>query len=130
MLVKKIEDLSDETEVLPFEVGHLPERFQQEVLNKTNETPDRKLKGLQKLKQLMKTEKIFDDTEFDEDFLVLFLRSEDYDVLCALERLKNAVALKKSHVEMFSDQVYENIAITFTKNIATFLPYRCPDGVQ
>ncbi|GIY14698.1 alpha-tocopherol transfer protein-like [Caerostris darwini] len=128
MLVKKIEGLSDETEVLPFEVGHLPERFQQEVLNKTNETPERKLKGLQKLKQLIKSENIFDDTEFDEDFLVLFLRSEDYDVLSALQRLKNAVALKKSYVEMFSDQVYENIAITFTKNITTFLPYRCPDG--
>ncbi|GFU19492.1 alpha-tocopherol transfer protein-like, partial [Nephila pilipes] len=128
MLEKNSENAFTEKEFLPFQMGYLPERFEEKVSIVTKETPRNRLKGLQMMKELMKNDKTFDDTEFDDDFLRLFLRCEEYSIKASFGRLKNIMNLKRDHQYMFTNQLYENIEITFTKNIVTFLPYRCQDG--
>ncbi|GBN27731.1 Alpha-tocopherol transfer protein-like [Araneus ventricosus] len=128
MLDKNPKAMSTGKEVLPFSMGYLPESFQQKSFNELNDTPQNRIEGLQEIKKLMKAEEIFGDMEFDDEYLVMFLRCQSYDVKAAFERLKNMLSLKKSHMFMFTHQKYENIEICFIKNIVRFLPYRCPDG--
>ncbi|GFY69695.1 alpha-tocopherol transfer protein-like [Trichonephila inaurata madagascariensis] len=128
MLEKNSEDVSTEKDILPFRMGYLPERFQEKLPIITKETPENKITGLQMLKELIKNDKDFDDIEFDDDFLRLFLRCEEYNIKFSFGRLKNVLNLKKDHPYMFENQLYENTSISFTKNIVTLLPYRCPDG--
>ncbi|GBM38011.1 hypothetical protein AVEN_159765-1, partial [Araneus ventricosus] len=66
--------------------------------------------------------------EIGDDLIVQFLRCEKYDVQEAFSRLKNLIQLKRDHMEIFTGQKYEIIAKTCIDNIATFLPFRCPDG--
>ncbi|CAL1268612.1 unnamed protein product [Larinioides sclopetarius] len=128
MLEKNPKDMSTEKEVLPFSMGYLPESFQQKSFNKMNDTPQNRIEGLQMIRELMEAEEIFRDLEFDDEYLVMFLRSQSYNVKTAFERLKNFLNMKNSHMFMFTHQKYENLKICFTKNIIKYLPYRCPDG--
>ncbi|KAF8778036.1 Clavesin-2 like protein [Argiope bruennichi] len=128
MLDKKKEILPTEKEILPFYMGYLPDRYQQKSFTELNDTPQNRTNGLQRIKELMKAEKIFEDQDFDDEYLEMFLRCQSYNVMDAFERLKNCLSLKKSHMFMFTHQKYENIEICFTKSIVRFLPYRCADG--
>ncbi|CAL1268602.1 unnamed protein product [Larinioides sclopetarius] len=68
------------------------------------------------------------EVEIGDDLIVQFLRCEKYNIQEAFSRLKNLIQLKRDHMEMFTGQKYEIISKTCIYNIATFLPYRCPDG--
>ncbi|GIY21467.1 hypothetical protein CDAR_184561 [Caerostris darwini] len=66
--------------------------------------------------------------EFDDDFLLHYLRVRKYNVARAFTQLKALVALKKKHPLMFTNFSYDKtVKAAYDKDISV-LPWRCQDG--
>ncbi|KAF8778041.1 Clavesin-2 like protein [Argiope bruennichi] len=115
-------------ELFPFEMGYLPEEFQEKAIVQLNETARNKEQSLREMKDMIELDKTLLGVEIDDDLIVQFLRSEKYDVQEAFTRLKNLINFKRDNMEMFTGQRYETISKSIIDNITTYLPFRCRDG--
>lgn len=128
MYDQRLEDVSHTNQLLPFEMGYLPKEFEEKAISEFNETSENKIRGLKEIRERVEHDISMTGIEFDDEFLIIFLRYAKYDVTEAFSRLKNVIKLKKDHEPMFSGQRFDVIMKTVTDKIMIYLPYRCPDG--
>ncbi|GIY67685.1 hypothetical protein CEXT_279221 [Caerostris extrusa] len=76
-----------------------------------HDTPDRRAQGLQ-MKELVKNDKHTKNIEFEDEFLLQYLRVRKYNVARAFTQLKALVALKKKHPLMFTNFSYDKTVKT------------------
>ncbi|GIX88669.1 hypothetical protein CDAR_106201, partial [Caerostris darwini] len=115
-------------EILPFELGYLPEYFVRKAEVELNETPERKVHGLRQIKELAKRDKHTKNIVFDDDFLTQYLRVRKYDVARAFSTLNAYVTLRRKNPNLFTNFRFESIVKSVTDRCLTILPYRCQDG--
>ncbi|GIY21465.1 clavesin-1 [Caerostris darwini] len=115
-------------EILPFEIETVPEYFLKKAEVELHDTPDRRAQGLREIKELAKNDKHTKNIEFDDDFLLQYLRVRKYNVARAFTQLKALVALKKKHPLMFTNFSYDKTVKTIFDKTMSILPWRCQDG--
>ncbi|GIZ01248.1 hypothetical protein CEXT_599581 [Caerostris extrusa] len=93
-----------------------------------HDTPDRRAQGLRQIRELAKNDKHTKNIEFDDDFLLQYLRVRKYNVARAFSQLKALVALKKRYPLMFTHFNYDKTVKTISDKFITMLPWRCQDG--
>ncbi|GFQ94045.1 clavesin-1, partial [Trichonephila clavata] len=93
-----------------------------------HDTPERRVQGLRQIKELAKNDKHTKHIEFEDDFLLQYLRARKYNVAKAFSQVKAFVHLKKKNPQMFTDFSYDQTVKLITKKIVTILPWRCQDG--
>ncbi|KAG8193130.1 hypothetical protein JTE90_004953 [Oedothorax gibbosus] len=115
-------------EILPFEIGHIPEYFQKKAEVELHETPEKIVQCTRKLKELAKRDDILCDVDFTDDILVQYLRMRKYDVDRALETLQTAVKFIRKYPENFCNFSFEETVKALTQHVLTIFPSRCQDG--
>ncbi|GIY17213.1 hypothetical protein CDAR_395381 [Caerostris darwini] len=115
-------------EILPFEMETVPEYFQKKAEAELHDTPDRRAQGLRQIRELAKNDKHTKNIEFDDDFLLQYLRVRKYNVARAFSQLKALVALKKRYPLIFTNFSYDKTVKTISDKFITMLPWRCQDG--
>ncbi|GIY21475.1 hypothetical protein CDAR_184591 [Caerostris darwini] len=115
-------------EILPFEIETVPEYFRKKAEVELLDTPDRRAQGLQEIKELVKNDEHTKNIEFDDEFLLQYLRVRKYNVARAFTQLKALVALKKKHPLIFTNFSYDKTVKTVFDKIISLLPWRCQDG--
>ncbi|XP_035226930.1 alpha-tocopherol transfer protein-like [Stegodyphus dumicola] len=115
-------------EILPLEVGYLPEFFQRKAEVELHDTPERRVQGLRQIKEMAKNDKILANLNFDDDFLLQYLRCRKFNVARAFSQLKSFVSLRKRNPALFTNYRFEQTVKSMRNKIVTLLPYRCQDG--
>ncbi|GFY57481.1 retinaldehyde-binding protein 1, partial [Trichonephila inaurata madagascariensis] len=128
MFIRDPETAKIGEEILPFEIDQLPEFFEKKAEVELRDNPERRLQGLRQIKELAKNDKHTKHIEFDDDFLLQYLRARKYNVAKAFSQVKAFVHLKKKNPQMFTDFSYDQTVKLITKKVVTILPWRCQDG--
>ncbi|GIY21481.1 hypothetical protein CDAR_184611 [Caerostris darwini] len=115
-------------EIFPFEIETVPEYFRKKAEIELLDTPDRRAQGLREIKELVKNDEHTKNIEFEDDFLLQYLRVRKYNVARAFTQLKAFVALKKKHPLMFTNFSYDKIVKATNDKVMSMLPWRCQDG--
>ncbi|CAL1273846.1 unnamed protein product [Larinioides sclopetarius] len=115
-------------EILPFELGYLPEYFQKKAALELNETPERKEQSIQELREFLERNKHTTGLIFEDYSLIEFLRVNKYNAVKSFSQIKAYVALRKKNSQLFQNLSYEWLVKTFYDRTLTVLPWRCPDG--
>ncbi|CAL1273850.1 unnamed protein product [Larinioides sclopetarius] len=115
-------------EILPFELESVPEYFLRKAESELGETSEKMMQCLRQIKEMANRDKHTRNFEFDDDFLVQYLRARKYNVPIAFSQLKALVQLKKKNPQIFTDFSYEKTLYTIRKKFITMLPWRCQDG--
>ncbi|GIY80615.1 hypothetical protein CEXT_702301 [Caerostris extrusa] len=115
-------------EIFPFEMETVPEYFLKKAEVELFDTPDRRVQGLREIKELVKNDKHTKNIEFEDDFLLQYLRVRKYNVARAFTQLKALVALKKKHPLMFTNFSYDTLVKSAYDKVISMLPWRCQDG--
>ncbi|GFQ98235.1 CRAL-TRIO domain-containing protein [Trichonephila clavata] len=114
-------------ETLPLEITSLPERYREKLETEFKETQENKVKCLQELKDILRTEKTSHDIEFEDDFLRRYLRHSQYDTSVAVAKISNFLNLRRTHAWLFQS-VQADYRVNVSSRYCCMLPYRCPDG--
>lgn len=128
MFIESASPMPSDTELLPLELGYLPERFAHKATNELNETSENIRISLRLMKELVKKDKATANMNFEDQFLLLFLRAKKYNVHKAINHLKTLLTFKRKHPLIFEDIKYEVLVEAIDQKIVNFLPYRCSDG--
>ncbi|GIY21473.1 hypothetical protein CDAR_184581 [Caerostris darwini] len=115
-------------EIFPFEIETVPEYFLKKAEEELHDTPERRAQGLREIKELVKNDEHTKNIEFDDDFLLQYLRVRKYNVARAFNQLKALVALKKKYPLMFTNFSYDKIVKSTDDKVISVLPWRCQDG--
>ncbi|GFU07955.1 clavesin-1 [Nephila pilipes] len=115
-------------EILPFEMGYLPEYFQKKAEAELHETPEKIVQGLRQMKEMAKKDKHTKNVNYDDDFLLQFLRVRKFNVARAFSQLKSYTLLRKKNPNIFTNFRFESIISTVKDRTISFLPWRCQDG--
>ncbi|KAF8778723.1 hypothetical protein HNY73_015419 [Argiope bruennichi] len=115
-------------EILPFEVGYLPEFFQKKAEAELNESQERKTEKLVELKKLLSEDKHSKNLIFFDEFLIQFLRVKKYNAEKAFQQLKSYIILRKKNPNMFVDLSFDSVVKTVNNDIIYVLPWRCHNG--
>ncbi|GIY17216.1 hypothetical protein CDAR_395401, partial [Caerostris darwini] len=115
-------------EIFPFEMETVPEYFRKKAEVELLDTPDRRAQGLREIKELVKNDKHTKNIEFDDDFLLQYLRVRKYNAARAFTQLKALVALKKKYPLIFTNFSYDKTVKATNDRIISILPWRCQDG--
>ncbi|GIY21479.1 hypothetical protein CDAR_184602 [Caerostris darwini] len=115
-------------EIFPFEMETVPEYFLKKAEVELHDTPDRRAQGLREIKELVKNDEHTKNIEFDDEFLLQYLRVRKYDVARAFTQLKAFVAAKKKYPLMFTNFRYDKIVKATNDKVMSMLPWRCQDG--
>ncbi|GIY80619.1 hypothetical protein CEXT_702321 [Caerostris extrusa] len=105
-------------EIFPFEMETVPEYFRKKAEVELLDTPDRRVQEDKHTKNI----------EFDDDFLLQYLRVRKYNVARAFTQLKALVALKKKYPLIFTNFSYNKTVKATNDKIISILPWRCQDG--
>ncbi|KAF8778307.1 Alpha-tocopherol transfer protein-like [Argiope bruennichi] len=92
-----------------------------------NETPERKIKGIQELRALLQRNPKTSAIEFHDDFLVAYLRRNKYRTEDALQQILKLQQLMESESDLFRGVPEEYLDSPAFKNFYP-LPVRCQDG--
>lgn len=111
-------------EILPFEMGYLPEFFQKKAEIELNYTPENRKNCLQGLRELMKDDKTFANVHYDDDFLTLFIMSRKHNLERAFKQMKSYTNFRRKHIAAFTDTNFDSIM----NKIIRVIPWRCQDG--
>lgn len=115
-------------EILPFEMGYLPENFQKKAETELHETPEKIVQGIRQMKEMLKKDKNTKNLIFDDDVLLQFLRVRKFNTARAFNQLKAYAILRRKNPDMFTNFRFESTVITIKDKSLTFLPWRCPEG--
>ncbi|XP_055943720.1 clavesin-2-like isoform X2 [Argiope bruennichi] len=116
-----------EKELLPFEIDYLPEFAAKKCQEELNETPERKIKGIQELRALLQRNPKTSALEFHDDFLVAYLRRNKYRTKDALQQILKSQQLVEAESDLFRGVPEEYLDSPAFKNFYP-LPVRCQDG--
>lgn len=128
MFKHNLEDARIGQEILPFEMGYLPELYQKKAEVQLKDCPENRERGLRLMREMAKKDKHFEGLIFDDDFLLQYLRSRKYNINRAFSQLRVAVMLRRKQPSFFMHFNFEKSAISTRKKIVTPLPWRCQDG--
>ncbi|KAF8778722.1 alpha-tocopherol transfer protein-like [Argiope bruennichi] len=115
-------------EILPFEIDTIPEYFLKKAEAELGESTEKKMQGLREIRELAQNDKHTRNYEFDDDFLIQYLRARKYNATRAFTQLKALVQLKKKNPQIFTDFNFEKTSKTINDKTITLLPWRCQDG--
>ncbi|GFU18916.1 alpha-tocopherol transfer protein-like [Nephila pilipes] len=118
---------TDSEGVLPFEMDHLPDLVLKKCEEELNETSEKKTKVLA-LRYMIEDDDIVSGINFEEDFLVQYLRHSKYDVNKALKHIRNYVNLRKKRSYMFESLPDNLLSEQLSNNFLSIMPKRSPDG--
>ncbi|GIY60517.1 alpha-tocopherol transfer protein [Caerostris darwini] len=126
---KMFKMLSNESEeILPFEMDRIPEFVLRKCEVELTETPEKKLRAVQEVRELLRQNWETSDIDFHDDFIVQFLRRNKYDVRRSCKNIQNFVVLRKEQSEMFRNIEDEYFSSKSSTEFIRLLPKRCPEG--
>ncbi|GFS58508.1 alpha-tocopherol transfer protein-like, partial [Trichonephila inaurata madagascariensis] len=107
---------------------HLPDFVLQKLKEELKETPETRVKSLMELRKMLKDEQLTCGIDFEEDFLIQFLRHSKHNTGKAFNFVRNLVRLRKKY-PLSLDSIPDEFFLTkeSTKTIL-LLPKRCPEG--
>ncbi|GFR01187.1 retinaldehyde-binding protein 1 [Trichonephila clavata] len=130
------EDMSSEAsktipqgdETLPFKMKYLPEFVLKKLKEELKETPETKVQSLLEIRKMLRDEQLTSGIDFEEDFLVQYLRHSKYDTGKAFNHIRSMFHIRRKHPRLF-DSIPDEFFLTkeSTKTIRV-LPKRCPEG--
>ncbi|GBN53500.1 hypothetical protein AVEN_83326-1 [Araneus ventricosus] len=116
-----------ENETYPLVIRHIPESMHTKYERHFRQADENDQKYLQELKEMLQGNKLSTDIEFEDDFLKVYLVSNNYKIDKAFSKIQNFLHLRINHSYFF-----HNINFDFTQNPAyrfiTILPLRRMDG--
>ncbi|CAL1273849.1 unnamed protein product [Larinioides sclopetarius] len=115
-------------EILPFEVGYLPEFFEKKAAAELNESQELKTEKMNELKKLLREDKHSKSLIFIDEFLLMFLRVRKYNAEKAFHQIKSYIVVRKKNPNMFIDLRFDSIVKTIDNEIIYMLPWRCQNG--
>ncbi|GIY88839.1 alpha-tocopherol transfer protein-like [Caerostris darwini] len=115
-------------ETFPFEMDHLPEFAIKKCEVEQKETPQKKLKALQEVREFLRKNQKTNDIDFHDDFIVQHLRKCKYDAARTCKSIHNSVITRSKNVEEFRSIEDEYFSSKNSIKFIRFLPKRCPDG--
>ncbi|GFY57488.1 alpha-tocopherol transfer protein-like [Trichonephila inaurata madagascariensis] len=115
-------------ETLPFKMKHLPDFVLRKLKEELKETPETKLKSLLELRKMLRDEQLTSGIDFQEDFLVQFLRHNKYDVGKAFSYIRNTFRLRRKYPLCLVSLPDEYILTKELTKMILVLPKRCPEG--
>ncbi|GBM87503.1 Alpha-tocopherol transfer protein-like [Araneus ventricosus] len=118
---------TEEENILPFEVGYLPQFAVIKCGEELNETPQRKMKAIQELRSLLQNNPITSGIDFLDDLLVSYLRRNKYRMKDAQRQIQNLINLQETENYVFKGVPDECLDLPSSKYMV-LLPKRCQDG--
>ncbi|GFY56433.1 alpha-tocopherol transfer protein-like [Trichonephila inaurata madagascariensis] len=115
-------------DIYPLHMTHLPDSIKEKSEEELNETPERKVTGLQELKEILQNDKVMKGIQFHDDFLTQFLRKNKYDTTRSLKNLQNYVLLRRKYSSKFERVTDEDLSAILPDKFYVLLPKRCPEG--
>ncbi|GIX97451.1 alpha-tocopherol transfer protein-like [Caerostris extrusa] len=88
-------------EILPFHMDHVPEFFIRKCELELKESPENKVKSIEELRTMLKSDKKINRVNFHEDLLVQYLRRSKYDVKKSFKQIQNCIAVRKKQATLF-----------------------------
>ncbi|GIY14678.1 alpha-tocopherol transfer protein-like [Caerostris darwini] len=115
-------------ETFPLEMDHLPEFAIKKCQVELKETPEKKLKALQEVREFLRKNQKTSDIDFHDDFIVQHLRKCKYDVARTCKSIHNSVITRSKHSEEFRSIKDEYFSTKDSTKVIRVLPKRTPDG--
>ncbi|CAL1278041.1 unnamed protein product [Larinioides sclopetarius] len=112
----------------PFEMDYLPDFFLEKTKKELNEVPEQRTEKLRKFKEMLLTDKVLADIDFEDDFLWLFLRHTKHDASKALPFLRNFYLFRRNYSSLFQSVSDELFSTSPATKVFSVLPNRTPDG--
>ncbi|CAL1273835.1 unnamed protein product [Larinioides sclopetarius] len=123
---KTISNDIEENETYPIDIRYIPSSIRRKQENEQDQAYDDQ-KYLNKLKERLQDSESTQNIEFEDDFLRLFITSNDYKIDLAISKIQNFLNLRIDHYYFF-----HNLSFDFTQSPAyrflTILPHRRKDG--
>ncbi|GFR02402.1 alpha-tocopherol transfer protein-like [Trichonephila clavata] len=115
-------------DIYPLHMTYLPDLIKQKSEKELNETPERNVKGLQELKEILQNDNVTKGIQFHDDYLTQFLRKNKYDTSKSLKNLQNYVLFRRKYSSKFEEVTDENLSAILPDKFYVLLPKRCPEG--
>ncbi|GFR03317.1 alpha-tocopherol transfer protein [Trichonephila clavata] len=115
-------------ETLPFKMKHLPEFVLKKLTEELKETPETRLKNLLELRNMLRDDQLTSGIEFEEDFLIQFLRHSKHDTGKAFYYVRNIFRLRKKYPRSLDSLPDEYFLTKESTKTILLLPKRCPEG--
>ncbi|GBN69494.1 hypothetical protein AVEN_66013-1 [Araneus ventricosus] len=124
--IESISNDIEENETYPIDIRHIPASIRRKHEKAIPQAYDDQ-KYLKEVKEMLKGNESYRDIEFEDDFLRLFITSNDYKIDQAFSKIQNFLNLRIDH-----NYFFHNVTFDFTQNPAyrfvTLLPHRRKDG--
>ncbi|GBN18325.1 Alpha-tocopherol transfer protein-like [Araneus ventricosus] len=114
--------------ILPFQMDHLSEFFRKKCETELKETPENKKKRMQELKTIIAGNPKTNGFDFEDDFLVQYLRHSKYDVQRALKHMQNYIVLRRKYRNLFKSIPDYHLDSKHSAPVIFPLSCRTPDG--
>ncbi|XP_055943730.1 alpha-tocopherol transfer protein-like [Argiope bruennichi] len=118
---------TQDKELLPFEIGYMPEFVLKKAEEELNETAESKIKGIQELRSLLRKNSETKEVLLHDDVLVAYLRRSKYRVNGAHQQIQNFIRLRKKKDNLANGIPDAFLDLPSSKFLA-LLPMRCQDG--
>ncbi|KAG8193132.1 hypothetical protein JTE90_004955 [Oedothorax gibbosus] len=115
-------------EILPLEMGYLPEFFQKKAELELDETPEKIIEYTNQIREMIKQDNKLMDYDFDDDWIVQYLRCRKFNVEKTFQRLKIAKSWINKYPEAYTNYSFDETIRTISDRICTVLPWRCHEG--
>ncbi|CAL1278024.1 unnamed protein product [Larinioides sclopetarius] len=112
-------------EFLPLETGYLTESAIRKCKEELNETPERKAKRIEELRSLLEGNVKSEGIDFNDDFLVGYLRRNKYRLKDAQRQMLDLIDLYETE-NVFGSVPDEYLDLPSSKFV-NLLPFRCQD---
>lgn len=117
-----------DVKILPLQMVYLPEFFKKKCVAELKETPENKTKQMQELKRMIEENPKTSGFNFEDDFLVQYLRHSKYDVQRAFKHMQNYVILRRKYNHLFRSIPDYKLDPKHSPQFIFPLPNRTPDG--
>ncbi|GIY58982.1 hypothetical protein CEXT_23031 [Caerostris extrusa] len=115
-------------ETYPLLMNFLPDAAVRKAEVELHETPENRLKGLKEIKKMLMMDKSTSNIDFEDDYLIQFLRHAKYNATRAFQRLRTMTIFKKKNSNLLIPLPDESFLTKSSPNFMLYLPKRCPDG--
>ncbi|GFY57487.1 alpha-tocopherol transfer protein-like [Trichonephila inaurata madagascariensis] len=128
MSSEALETIAQGNETLPFKMNYLPDFFLKKLKEELKETHETKLQSLLEFRKMLRDEQITRGIDFEEDFLVQYLRHSKYNTGKAFNHIRNIFHLRRKNPRLFDSIPDEFFLTKESIKFVRVLPKRCREG--
>ncbi|GFV77137.1 alpha-tocopherol transfer protein-like [Trichonephila clavipes] len=128
MSSEALETIPQGNETLPFKMKYLPEFVLKKLKEELKETPETKVQSLLEIRKMLRDEELTRGIDFEEDFLVQYLRHSKYNTGKAFNQIRSMFHLRRKNPRIFDSIPDEFFLTKESTKVLRVLPKRCQEG--